>query len=146
MTLAAVIAECVSITSGVTGVGVVRGYEEFAATEDQLRALFLSGGVVNAIEITRGSTESIYFANQRTQHDHTIHFHFYRSMQSDGTSRTAHQALVEATVEVFRNNFRLSGVAAKLDLMQIVIDGHIMKTGALLHYSLGTMVARIDLE
>lgn len=148
MSLAAVLVECVSITSGVTGVGIIRNYEAVAATEDQLRTAFFSGGEINAIEIVRGSTESIYFANQRSQDDHTINFNIYRGVAVDdeSTSRAAHEALVEAVKDEFRGNYRLNGMAQKVDMMQVPIDGHIMKGGLLLHYSLGTMVVRLDFE
>lgn len=146
MALQDIIDYCVSQTLTAPGVGIVRGYEDLITSHDQIEADAIAAGVINYVEIVRESTPSIYFANARNQRDHNINFHFYTGLNTPSISRPAHVALVEAVVEVFRNDFRLGGTAVKAEPLAITFDGHIEKFGATLHYALGVLMAREDLE
>ena len=147
MSLSAILSELATQAATISGVGVIRTYELYVSSLDALKANFMSGGVINALEIDRVRTLDDRFSNYRTRRDHTIHFHFYMGL-SDGatTTRTTFRTLVEAAHDVFKNNYRLNGNSVLAGPFQIDQDGYIEKCGVLLHYAQCSLVVREDVS
>lgn len=147
MSLSAILSEVGTLAAGISGVGVVRTYELYVSTLDALKANFMSGGVINALEIDRVRTIDDRFSNFRTRRDHTLHFHFYMGLSSGGTTtRTTFRTLVEAAHDVFKNDYRLDGNAVLAGPFNVDQDGYIEKAGVLLHYCQASLVAREDVS
>ena len=147
MSLTNILSQVGTLAAGISGIGVIRTYEMYVSTLDALKANFMSGGVINALEIDRIRTIDERFSNFRTRRHHTLHFHFYYGLSSGATStRPAFRAIVEAAEAVFRNNYRLSDNADLAGPFNIDQDGYIDKAGVLLHYAQCSLVAREDVS
>lgn len=147
MSLSAILSQVVTLAGGISGIGVVRGYEMHVSSLEALRANFMSGGVVNALEIDRVRTQDQRFSNFRTRRSHTLHFHFYYGLVSGATTtRATFRAIVEAAHTVFKNDYRLSGNADLVGPFNVDQDGYIEKAGVLLHYAQCSLVAREDVS
>jgi hypothetical protein len=147
VSLSAILSEVGTLAATISGVGVIRTYELYVSTLDALKANFMSGGVINALEIDRVKTIDNRFSNYRTRRDHTLQLNFYYGLNSGGTStRPTFRGIVESAESVFRNDYRLSGNAVLAGPFQIEQDGYIDKAGVLLHYCQCSLVAREDVS
>lgn len=147
MSLTNILSQVGTLAAGISGVGVIRTYEMYVSTLDALKSNFMSGGVVNCLEIDRIRTIDERFSNFRTRRHHTLHFHFYYGLSGGATStRPAFRAIVESAEEIFRNNYRLSGNADLVGPFQVQQDGYIDKASVLLHYAQCELVAREDVS
>lgn len=139
MSLASIIAECVSVASGIAGIGVIHDHEFVTSQRSTLEANFMSGGVINCLEIDRERTPARHRTNQQTERQHRIMFRFYYSSQEGASSRATFRALVEAAEAVFRPLYNLNGEALRNGPFEIVLDAYISKAGLTLHYAEASM-------
>lgn len=146
MSLSAIIAQCVTTTSGVSGIGVVRDHEMFINTRSALESNFVSSGVINCVEIDRERTGADRFSNFRTERQHAIHFHVYYGAQEGSSTRTTFRTLVENIEAAFRNEYRLNGNATLAGPFVVDFDGYIMKCDVLCHYARCTILVREDVS
>jgi hypothetical protein len=145
MSLETILDACATLALTASGIGVVRDHEMFIKDQAGLRDHFMSGGVINALEIDRVSTPAERYANHRTQRSHLIHFHFYYGLSESDDTRPAFRALVEAVEAVFRAEYRLSETAQLAGPFNVEVDGYIEKCGMLLHYAQASLIAREEL-
>ncbi|MCH9674533.1 MAG: hypothetical protein K0U93_24050 [Gammaproteobacteria bacterium] len=135
MSLETIIAECVSIAGTIPGIGVIHDHEVVVSNRKGLEDNFMSGGVINCLEIDRDSTPATRRTGRGTIRAHQIAFRFYHSLQEGLGSRATFRTLVETAEEVFRGQFNLNGVALESGPFSISIDAYIEKAGAPLHYA-----------
>jgi hypothetical protein len=139
MSLAAIIAESVSVAATIPGIGVVHNHEFVTSQRSTLEANFMSGGVINCLEIDRERTPARHRTNRETERTHRIMFRFYFSAQEGEGSRATFRALVEAAEETFRPLYNLNGEALRNGPFEVQLDAYISKAGLTLHYAEGAM-------
>jgi len=139
MSLAAIIAECVSVAGGIAGIGVIHDHEYVTSQRSTLEANFMTGGVINCLEIDRERTPARHRTNTQTERTHRIMFRFYYSAQEGEGSRATFRTLVEAAEAVFRPLYNLNGEALRNGPFEIVLDAYIQKAGLTLHYAEAAM-------
>lgn len=142
MSLSAIIAQCVTYTETVSGIGVVRDHEMFVRDRKGLADNFMAGGVINCVEVDRVRTPASRSTNMRTERQHLLHFHIYYGLSESADTRTTFRTLCEAIEAVFRNEWQLNGNAKEAGPFEIEFDGYIEKCGVLMHYARGALVAR----
>lgn len=148
MPLNDIVDEIVTILGTVTGIGLVRGYEEVVQQHNDFTAAFMTGGIINTVEVVRQTSFETRFTGRRSDDLHTIAINVYRGVAigDAATTRAAHVTLVEAIRTIFRYNFRLNTEACQLLPAQVAEDGHVEKFGTLMHYSLVTIDVKEDLQ
>jgi hypothetical protein len=139
MTLAAIIAECVTVAGTIPGIGVIHDHEYVTTQRTTLEANFMASGVINCLEIDRERTPASRRTNRQTEREHRIMFRFYYGAQEGASSRATFRTLVEAAEEVFRPIYNLNGLALKNGPFHVQLDAYIEKAGLILHYAEAAM-------
>ena len=135
MSLAAIIAQCVTVAGDISGIGVIHNHEYVTSQRSTLEANFMTGGVINCLEIDRERTPARRRTNVQTEREHRIMFRFYYSAQEGDGSRATFRALVEAAEATFRPIYNLNGLALRNGPFEVQLDAYISKAGLTLHYA-----------
>ena len=116
----------------------------WANTAADIETNFMSGGVVNTVEIDRSSTTDNRITAFITDRHHTIDFHCYYGAQVSSSTRVTFRVLIEAIREKFKNNYLLDDNASLAGPFNVARDTYIMKGGVFMHYAQCDMIVRVD--
>ena len=133
MSEAAIIAQLKTILEGVSGIGTVYAYEPYTPDLRRFKELFVAGGRVNAVTVTREATRAVERTNTQVERQHRFVIRWYYAVDTEGTTETAFQALLEAAFTALLDNYTLGGTAETSTPLQVDSVRPVMFAGVLCH-------------
>lgn len=125
MTLAAQNAQIVSIVNGVSGTGIVHGYQRLSLSYAEWIALMTNAGIINGWTVSRKSTSSNRDSYTTNRCGNTFCIKGYYEIDDANASETTFQALVEGIRQAFNAQYTLCGQAivcgpAEVDIVDVI--------------------------